>query len=220
MVNKIICKQKLVAKVWTCVAKVRRIMIWSQKSGHGALSRLSRLNVQSYASKLWYVQTSATLVQLFATWVQIIQTLHPDFPDSNFQLDYAFCVWIRNRCDTLRDFMSRLSILKLLARLFYAGLDPDAVRHTARLYNQIFRTETLRATFATKAEMSKLKKTAPRGRGGYGDMARLSRPERRWRDQETNPRDQSGRARLSRPRQRRQKITRVTPSPSRCRKKD
>ena len=117
MVNKIICKQKLVAKVWTCVAKVRRIMIWSQKSGHGALSRLSRLNVQSYASKFWYVQTSATLVELFAFCVQIFQTLYPDFPDSIFQLDYAICVWIRMRYVTRRDSITRVSGLKLSVRL-------------------------------------------------------------------------------------------------------
>ena len=81
-----------------------------------------------------------------ATHDQTFQTSCPDFPDSNSRQESAIWVQIRMRRDPWRDFcpnfsdlFTRLSRLKLSARLCNLGLNPDAARPLARLLSRLSR---------------------------------------------------------------------------------
>ena len=108
------------------------------------MSRLSRPHIQTFQTQTFgatmqFGFKSGCGATLDATHVQTFQTLYPDFPDSIVRRDYAILVSIRMRRDPWRDscpdfpdLISRLSRLKLSARLYNLGLNLDAERPTTQ----------------------------------------------------------------------------------------
>ena len=90
--------------------------------GHSRLKFLTRichlsLDTDAANTQRDYMLSISRLNFWYAFWVQIRMRCEPR----------------RNFCDPWRDSLRRLSILKLSLRLYNFGLDPDAVRPTARL---------------------------------------------------------------------------------------
>ena len=129
------------------------------------VTKLSRLKL---LERICNGSKSGCSATLGTTLVQTFQTLCPDFPDSNCWRESSIWDQIRMRrnpwhdsCPDFPDLMSRLSRLKLLARICNLGLNPDAARPVGRFmsrlfrpYDKTFKVETLGATlqFGSKSE--------------------------------------------------------------------
>ena len=108
------------------------------------MSRFSRPYVQIFQALC--PDFPGLMSRLSRPYVQTYQALCPDLPDSNSRRDYANWVYIRMRrepwrdsCPNFPDLMSRLSRLKISARLCNLGLNPDAAQRLARLMSILSR---------------------------------------------------------------------------------
>ena len=115
------------------------------------MSRLSRpydktFQTQTLGANLQFGSKPGCGATLGTTFVQIFQTLCPDFPDSNSWRETAFLVVIRRRrdpwhysCPDFPDLMTILFRLKLLSRISIFGSKSGSGASLGAIHSRLYR---------------------------------------------------------------------------------